>query len=96
MNESTDIVNFEQIKALLPHRHPFIFIDRLERAESGEFLGIKNITNSEFLVTDPITRKKIFPRMYVIEAMGQAALGIFATNSHEINNLHKLLLLLFL
>ena len=58
-------LNLQQIKEILPHRYPFLFLDRIEDYEAGKFaVGYKRVTlNEEF----PLISGGL-----VVEALGQA------------------------
>lgn len=67
-------MDIEQIKEYLPHRYPFLFIDRVESYESGKtILALKNISMGESVFQGHFPDKAIFPGVLIIEAMAQAA-----------------------
>lgn len=74
---NSTVCSFEEIRKILPHRYPFIFLDRVVIHDSGEGVGYKNVTNCEYLDVDPVTNKRIFPTLHIIEAMGQAGIIFF-------------------
>ena len=82
-NES--ILNVNEIMDLLPHRHPFLLIDRVLEVEPGEsILAYKNISISEDVFNGHFPGAPIFPGVMIIEAMAQAS-GIlgFITSSQK-------------
>ena len=82
-NES--ILNVNEIMDLLPHRHPFLLIDRVLEVEPGEsILAYKNISISEDVFNGHFPGVPIFPGVMIIEAMAQAS-GIlgFITSSQK-------------
>jgi 3-hydroxyacyl-[acyl-carrier-protein] dehydratase len=63
-----------QILRNIPHRYPFLLIDRMEACEPGKWVRVvKNVTSSEqFFVGVPIDRR-VMPQLLVLEALAQAA-----------------------
>lgn len=71
-NES--ILNVNEIMDLLPHRHPFLLIDRVLEVTPGEsILAYKNISISEDVFNGHFPGAPIFPGVMIIEAMAQAS-----------------------
>lgn len=71
-------LNYEDIIKILPHRHPFLFVDMITELEVGErVVGIKNVTINEYFFTGHFPGKPIMPGVLVIEAMAQVG-GILA------------------
>ena len=82
-------MDIEEIKKLLPHRYPFLLVDRVEELELGErILAYKNITANEEVFNGHFPGKPIFPGMLILEAMAQAAglLGFATVNKQEGDN----------
>ena len=74
-------MDINEIKTLLPHRYPFLLVDRVVELEVGKrVLAYKNITTNEAVFNGHFPDMPIFPGVMIIEAMAQAA-GIlgFAT-----------------
>lgn len=68
----------EEIKSLLPHRYPFLMVDRVLDIVIGESLtAIKNISVNEPQFPGHFPQQPIMPGVLMIEAMAQAA-GILA------------------
>lgn len=64
----------EEIKKLLPHRYPFLFVDRIEDIILGESAtGIKNVSINEWYFQGHFPNQPIFPGVLIIEAMAQTA-----------------------
>ncbi|MAT52535.1 MAG: 3-hydroxyacyl-[acyl-carrier-protein] dehydratase FabZ [Porticoccaceae bacterium] len=67
-------MDIKQIKALLPHRYPFLLVDRVVELVPGErILAYKNITANEEVFNGHFPQAPIFPGVMIIEAMAQAA-----------------------
>ncbi|MCC5852138.1 MAG: 3-hydroxyacyl-ACP dehydratase FabZ [Alkalimonas sp.] len=63
----------QDIMALLPHRYPFLLIDRVLDYTPGESLtAIKNVTINEPIFTGHFPGRPIFPGVLILEAMAQA------------------------
>lgn len=66
-------LNIREIMKLLPHRYPFIMIDRiLELVPNEKVIALKNITINEPFFQGHFSENPIVPGVLIIEAMGQA------------------------
>jgi len=71
-------LTYKDIIKILPHRHPFLFVDMITELKVGErVVGIKNVTINEYFFTGHFPGKPIMPGVLVIEAMAQVG-GILA------------------
>jgi 3-hydroxyacyl-[acyl-carrier-protein] dehydratase len=71
-------LTYKDIIKLLPHRHPFLFVDMITELELGErIVGIKNVTINEPFFEGHFPGNPIMPGVLVIEAMAQVG-GILA------------------
>jgi len=61
----------DQIQEIIPHRHPFLLIDRVTRLEEKSIYGIKNVTISEPFFAGHIPGLAIMPGVIILEAMAQ-------------------------
>lgn len=60
------------IMQILPHRYPFLLVDRITELEPGErAVGIKNVTANEPQFTGHWPGNPVFPGMLILEAMAQ-------------------------
>ena len=78
MNDvKTDVqlpVDVERIQAMLPHRYPFLMIDRVVEFEPGRrATAIKNVTINEPFFQGHFPGHPVMPGVLIIEAMAQAA-----------------------
>jgi 3-hydroxyacyl-[acyl-carrier-protein] dehydratase len=65
-------LSLEQIKNILPHRYPFLLIDRIIEFDPGKkAVGIKNVTGSENYFQGHFPDRPIMPGVLIIEAMAQ-------------------------
>ncbi len=70
MNE----MNIHEVLKYLPHRYPFLLIDRVIDFEKGKSItAIKNVTINEPIFTGHFPDYPIFPGVLIIEAMAQAS-----------------------
>jgi 3-hydroxyacyl-[acyl-carrier-protein] dehydratase len=75
------MVDIDEIKRLLPHRYPFLLVDRVVELElSKRIVGIKNVTYNEPFFTGHFPEKPIMPGVLILEAMAQAG-GVLAFKS---------------
>jgi beta-hydroxyacyl-ACP dehydratase FabZ len=67
-----NILNVEEIMGILPHRFPFLLVDRIvELEEKKRIVGIKNVTYNESFFQGHFPDKPIMPGVLIIEAMAQ-------------------------
>jgi 3-hydroxyacyl-[acyl-carrier-protein] dehydratase len=81
------IIDIQEILGLLPHRYPFLLIDRIVEFEPRKrCVAIKNVTINEPFFQGHFPGHPIMPGVLVIEAMAQAG-GIIMT--HELPDRHE-------
>ena len=74
-------MNINEVKNFLPHRYPFLLIDRVTNLEVGKSLtAIKNVTFNEPHFAGHFPDQPIMPGVLIIEALAQAT-GILAFKS---------------
>lgn len=61
----------KHIESLLPHRHPFLFVDRLISASDEEIIGVKLFDNEHTLLRGSVPEFEFVPGAILIEAMAQ-------------------------
>ncbi|MCP5440445.1 MAG: 3-hydroxyacyl-ACP dehydratase FabZ, partial [Chromatiaceae bacterium] len=77
-------MDIQQIQSLLPHRYPFLLVDRVIEVEPGKRLvAIKNVTINEPFFQGHFPSKPVMPGVLLIEAMAQAT-GLLAMESAEV------------
>jgi beta-hydroxyacyl-ACP dehydratase FabZ len=68
------LLDITQIQAILPHRYPFLLVDRIVEYEPGKrVVGIKNVTLNEPFFEGHFPGAPVMPGVLIIEAMAQTA-----------------------
>lgn len=67
------LMTIEEIKAIIPHRYPFLLIDRVEEMEAGKnIVAKKNVTVNEPFFQGHFPEEPVMPGVLIIEALAQA------------------------
>jgi 3-hydroxyacyl-[acyl-carrier-protein] dehydratase/UDP-3-O-[3-hydroxymyristoyl] N-acetylglucosamine deacetylase/3-hydroxyacyl-[acyl-carrier-protein] dehydratase len=67
-----NMLNIEEIMGILPHRFPFLLVDKIvELEEKKRIVGIKNVTYNENFFQGHFPSKPVMPGVLIIEAMAQ-------------------------
>ncbi len=73
------VMNIQQIMKVLPHRYPFLLVDRIEEVEEGVRVnGYKNVTVNEPFFQGHFPEHPIMPGVLIVEAMAQVG-GAYVT-----------------
>lgn len=85
MTEERNIIKIDKILQYLPHRYPFLLIDKVEIVENyKKAIGYKNVTMNEPQFTGHFPENPIMPGVFIIEAMAQAsAVMIMGSEENE-------------
>jgi 3-hydroxyacyl-[acyl-carrier-protein] dehydratase len=75
------MIDVREIMEIMPHRYPFLLVDRIESLKEGEeIVGIKNVTINEPFFAGHFPGNPIMPGVLIIEAMAQVG-GVLAFHS---------------
>jgi 3-hydroxyacyl-[acyl-carrier-protein] dehydratase len=69
-------VDIYQILKLLPHRYPFLLVDRVLEVDERRFRALKNVTFNDPYIQGHFPGYPIMPGVLLIEAMAQAAVAV--------------------
>jgi 3-hydroxyacyl-[acyl-carrier-protein] dehydratase len=67
------ILDINEIRAILPHRYPFLLVDRIVEMDAERVVGIKNVTNNEPFFQGHFPDFPVMPGVLIVEAMAQTA-----------------------
>jgi len=68
------MMDINEIREYLPHRYPFLLVDRVVELEEGQFIrAYKNVSINEEVFNGHFPQAPIFPGVMIVEAMAQAA-----------------------
>jgi UDP-3-O-[3-hydroxymyristoyl] N-acetylglucosamine deacetylase/3-hydroxyacyl-[acyl-carrier-protein] dehydratase len=76
------IYNINDITRMLPHRYPFLMVDKIIEMDNQGIVGVKNVTMNEPFFQGHFPDNPVFPGVMQIEAMAQVG-GIFALSQVE-------------
>ncbi|MBI4432219.1 MAG: UDP-3-O-[3-hydroxymyristoyl] N-acetylglucosamine deacetylase [Candidatus Omnitrophica bacterium] len=75
-------LNLDQIMEILPHRYPFLMVDRITELDDRHAVGIKNITINEAYFQGHFPGKPVMPGVLIIEALAQVG-GLISLSKHR-------------
>ncbi|MDI9597392.1 MAG: 3-hydroxyacyl-ACP dehydratase FabZ [Atribacterota bacterium] len=82
------LLNCNEIQKIIPHRYPFLLVDRIEKIDPGKSaIGYKNVTANEYFFQGHFPGEMVMPGVLIIESLAQV--GAVAILSED-NNKGKL------
>ena len=71
--KSKELLNIQEVLKILPHRYPFLLVDRVLDIKKGRSItAIKNVTYNEPFFQGHFPQLKVMPWVLIIEALAQA------------------------
>ena len=67
------VLEIDAIRDILPHRYPFLLVDRIDELEVDRIVGIKNVTANEPFFSGHFPDYPVMPGVMIVEAMAQVA-----------------------
>jgi len=75
------VMEIDEIRATLPHRYPFLLVDRIRELDTGRrIVGVKNVTMNEPFFQGHFPGRPVMPGVLILEAMAQVG-GVLALKS---------------
>src|ERR1035441_3074451 len=74
------LMDIDAIREILPHRYPFLLVDRILELEPERIVGIKNVTVNEPFFNGHFPDFPVMPGVLIVEAMAQTA-GVLVLKS---------------
>ena len=84
MSDVIEVISFDQIKKLIPHRAPFLLIDRVEHVVlDSEATGIKMVSGNEPYFAGHFPDFPVMPGVLIVEALAQTASVMVAATTPD-------------
>ena len=76
------VYGIEGLKKILPHRFPFLLVDKIIFIDEATVIGIKNVTHDEFFFQGHFPEEAVMPGVIMVEALAQVG-GVLVLNTVE-------------
>ncbi|MBF0806051.1 MULTISPECIES: 3-hydroxyacyl-ACP dehydratase FabZ [unclassified Streptococcus] len=76
------MMDLNQIKEVLPHRYPFLLVDRVLKVSEDEIVALKNVTINEPFFQGHFPQYPVMPGVLIMEALAQTA-GVLELSKEE-------------
>jgi 3-hydroxyacyl-[acyl-carrier-protein] dehydratase len=78
------VISFDEITRLIPHRYPFLFVDRVLELEAGKRIRcLKNVSGNEYFFPGHFGDPSLMPGTLMIEALAQCGLLLFRAGTPQ-------------
>ena len=74
------VLDINEIRGILPHRYPFLLVDRIVECEAERIVGLKSVTANEPFFVGHFPDFPVMPGVLIVEAMAQTA-GVLVLKS---------------
>ncbi|UFJ40136.1 3-hydroxyacyl-ACP dehydratase FabZ [Brevibacillus humidisoli] len=83
--EISAVLDSTQIQAIIPHRYPFLLVDRITELEVGKrAVGLKNVTVNEPFFEGHFPQYPVMPGVLIVEALAQVgAVAVLSMEEHK-------------
>jgi beta-hydroxyacyl-ACP dehydratase FabZ len=79
-------MTFQDIQHILPHRYPFLLVDKIIEQDEKHIVGIKNVTSNEPFFQGHFPGFPVMPGVLILEAMAQVGAVFFLENVEDREN----------